>query len=122
MDEPRPIWRIVVAASALLALGVHLGAAPAPLRLLAVFWFVLVCPGMAFVRLLRLADPVAEGTLAVAVSLSVLALSSELLAVARLWSPTGLLAGLAGLTLVGAALPFGHRGRLRALWGQEVRP
>lgn len=118
MRGPRRLWTAVVVVSAGLALLVETTGAPTPLRVAVVFWFVGMCPGVAFVRLLRL-DPLAEVTLAVALSLSIAALASEGLALAHLWSPTGLLAGLAGLSLLGVSLPLYRR---RPHQHEESRP
>lgn len=124
MRGPRPVWRGAVVAAAMCALAVHLAGAPSAVRMLVVFSFLAICPGMAFVRLLRLADPLAEGTLAVALSVSLAALVSEGLAIAQLWSPTGSLALLAGLTAVGAALPLPspRPGQLHPTRYEEAQP
>ncbi|MGH3319526.1 MAG: hypothetical protein ACRDN9_04985 [Streptosporangiaceae bacterium] len=103
------MWPPVILASSALALAVDLAAAPTPLRMAAVFWFVGVCPGMALVRLLGLTDPVARLTLAVATSLSIAALAAEGMALAHLWSSTGLLAGLAGLSVAALAVSAHRR-------------
>src|SRR4051794_8382675 len=63
-------WPLVIAVSTLCAVAAALGGWEAPFRPALVLWFVLVCPGMALVRLLRLGEPVTEWTLAVALSVT----------------------------------------------------
>jgi flagellin-like protein len=66
---------------------------------LVVLWFVLVCPGIALVRLLRLEDPFAELTLAVAVSIALALVLSGVGLYAGLWSPTVTLCVLIAITV-----------------------
>lgn len=72
------------------------------LRPLIVLWFLLVCPGMALVRFLRLREPIAEWTLAIAVSLVLDALVASVQLYAGRWSPTLTLNILIGLCVAGA--------------------
>ncbi len=74
--------------AALLAQTLHL---PTPIRATLIFWFVLACPGLAWVGLLRLREPLAEFVLGVALSLVAATLASEALALIRLWSPAAIL-------------------------------
>jgi hypothetical protein len=63
------------------------GGIESPLRSLVVPSFLFVCPGMAFVRLLKIEEPVAELTLAVALSLALDALVAGTMLYAGMWSP-----------------------------------
>ncbi len=72
------------------------------LRPLIVLWFLLVCPGMALVRFLRLREPIAEWTLAIAVSLVLDALVASVQLYAGRWSPILSLSILIELCAVGA--------------------
>lgn len=67
-------------------------------------WFVLICPGMAFVRLLGLTHWLEEWVLAVALSLALSTLVPEVMLYTRLWSPNLSLLVLMALSAVGAGL------------------
>jgi hypothetical protein len=75
-----------------------------PLRPILVFGFLFVCPGMAFVQLLHLHQRFTEFILAVALSLTIVTLVSEMLVLMRLWSPLGSLLTIVIITLIGVAL------------------
>src|SRR5262245_14909782 len=96
---PSVAWPAVIVLSGLAAAAVTLVNVVEPLRSILVFWFLLVCPGMAFVRLLRLGQPVAEWTLAVALSLAIDALVAGTMAFFKIWSPVGGLLVLVVLSL-----------------------
>jgi hypothetical protein len=82
--------------------GIVTAASPLPpVRVAVVLPFLLVCPGMAVVRRLRLAEWWTELLLAVGVSIALDILLSSAMLYAGLWSPRMLLLGLAGLSLVG---------------------
>ena len=96
MSVRRVPWAAVVAVAAVVA--------PAAVRLPVVLVFLLLGPGMAFVPLLDLGDPVAELTVAVGISLAVdLAVALAML-YAGAWSPPATLVVLAAFALGGAAL------------------
>ena len=75
-----------------------------PLRVLLAFWFLLVCPGMAFVRLFHLHDILVEITLAIALSIAIDTLVAEFLVLTSTWSPLRALAIVGLISLVGVAL------------------
>ncbi len=89
------LWPAVAVASGALAVFADLGHLPVPLRPLLVAWFVAVCPGMAWVSLLRLRDRLSELVIGVATSLVVATLATEAMALAHRWSPSALLVALA---------------------------
>jgi hypothetical protein len=102
----------IVAAAALAAAAVAFAGAPEPLRAPVVLAFLALGPGMAFVPLLGLRDPVAELTLGLGVSLALDLVVAATMLYAGAWSPPASLAVLAGLALGGAALQYGRsRGR-----------
>jgi hypothetical protein len=80
--------------------------APQPLRALVVLSFLFLCPGMAFVRLLRLKDTWAEWTLAIALSLAIDALVAIFILYVGLWSPIWIFVVIAVLTLAGVLFQF----------------
>ena len=97
------IWPVVVLVSAAAVALLVLGDRTTPLRPFVALWFLLICPGMAFVRLLRLQDRLIELTLAVALSFAIDGLVSEILLYAGLWSFKLGLIVLIGLALLGIA-------------------
>jgi uncharacterized membrane protein len=99
MTAVRSRWPEIATESALLAGLLALSGVQSPVRVLVVLWFVLVCPGIALVRLLRLEDPFAELTLAVAVSITLALVLSGVGLYAGLWSPTVTLCVLIAITV-----------------------
>ena len=114
MSDRSRIWPVIVlgsAAAAALAAGGQLGQ---PITVLASLWFLLVIPGMAVVHPLRLGDPVAELSLAVALSLALDTLVASAFLYAGGWWPAGTLAVLIGIAAAGAAADLLGVGRRRA--------
>lgn len=102
----RSMWTwpaIIVASAVATGLAVMCGVSPA-VRVVLALWFLLVCPGMAVVRLLRIRDRSSEFALAVACSLGIESLLATTMVYAGLWSPLGGLALLVGITITGAIL------------------
>jgi hypothetical protein len=85
-----------------------------PGRPVIVLGFLIICPGMAWTRLLRLADPLVEWTLAVALSLAIAAVVAAVMVYGGVWNPGLGLLFIAGITLVGALLQVLRGPRVRA--------
>lgn len=64
------LWPSIIISSATSAGWLTYAAIESPIRPVIVFWFLLICPGMALMRWLRIQDTVAELMLAVALSLA----------------------------------------------------
>ena len=80
-----------------------------PLLILA---YLLICPGMAYIRLIGFQDQVTEWVLAVALSITMMTLFSEIMALTAYWS-TGLgVFVLIGLSWLGALWQIFHVQRL----------
>lgn len=77
---------------------------PGPLRAGLVLAFLVIGPGLAWARSLRLRDPIVLSTVAVALSLSLDALVACAMLYGGVWSPGAGFAVLAGLTLAGTAV------------------
>ena len=75
-----------------------------PLRPILIFWFLLICPGMAFVRLLQIQNPLSELTIAIAFSLALDTIIAEIMIYSGIWSPKLGLAALICISVVGALL------------------
>ena len=104
VTKPSNWWPLIILVSTGAAVLVEVGDMASPLRPAIIFWFFLVCPGMALVRLLRIADRAAELTVAVALSATLDAIVAETMVLAGRWSPEWALILLATLSVVGAVL------------------
>jgi len=102
--ERRVPWPPVVAAAALAAAVAALAGAPEPVRAPLVLAFLVLGPGMAFVPLLKLGDPVAEVTLGIGISLALDLVVAVAMLYAGAWSPETTLVVLVAIALGGAAL------------------
>lgn len=69
-----------------------------------VMWFLVMCPGMAWVRLLHFNQIIVELTLCITVGLSIDAIVVGLFLYGHFWSPPVMLITLSLFTLVGASL------------------
>lgn len=96
-------WPIVVIVSAALAEALTYHDVATPLRSVITMWFLLVCPGMAFVPLLQLREFLYELVLTVALSLALALIVATAVLYAGFWSPQLILGILIGLSLVGVA-------------------
>lgn len=101
----------VVAVAAVAAAGAALVGAPDAVRVPLVLGFLLIGPGMAFVPLLDLDDPVAQLTVALGVSLALDLVVAMAMLYAGAWSPVASLVVLAAIALAGAALQQARGGR-----------
>ena len=97
-------WPFIILISAAGAWLVYLTGAWLPLRVLVGLWFLAVCTGMPYVRLLRLGERLSEWTLAVALSLSIDACVAIVMSYARAWSPGTGLSILIAISLAGATM------------------
>jgi len=95
------LWPAVIFPSALAAGLVNFVIPGAMGRPIIVIWFLFVCPGMVVVRFFGLSEPIAEWTLAIALSLAIDAIVAGIQLYAGLWSPAGTLGILIGFCLVG---------------------
>ncbi len=109
----RFIWPLVILISAIIAGLLAASSYNAPIRMLVAFWFLLVCPGMAFVRLFAFKEKLAEWVLAIGLSIAIDVVVSEIAVVNRMWSLQGMVDVLIGLCFIGAFLqvlnPFQKR-------------
>jgi hypothetical protein len=100
----RWIWPGVILVSAVATSLFYFREIASPFRSITTLWFLLVCPGMAFVRLLRLETPYYEWTLAIIMSISIDAVIAGLLVYIQFWSIGLGLSILIALSLLGACL------------------
>lgn len=102
------LWPLIITGSAVAAAGMTLIPTLANLstglRLCVLIWFLGVCPGMAFVRLLRLSSANSEWMVAIALSLALNTLMAEFMLYIGRWSPQDIMALLINLSLIGVLL------------------
>lgn len=91
---------VLLAGAALLCGLVTVVPFPASVRAVIVVPFLLVCPGLAVVRLLGVGDPLAQVVLGVAASLGLEAAVAEMTLFAGAWSPVTVVRGFLALTIV----------------------
>jgi hypothetical protein len=96
-----PIIVCVSAASAMLVVTTDV---PQPLRSVVVFWFLLMCPGLAFVPLLRIKDRLKQWTLVITCSLVIDTLLAGAMLYSGRWAPWWALVILVALCIVGVSL------------------
>jgi uncharacterized membrane protein len=97
-----PAVTTAVVAASVCALAVALAAdAPPAVRGPLALWFLLACPGLALVPLLRLADPVARWTLIVSLSVALDLAVTLIMMYAGWWSSPAIFAVLAAISLAG---------------------
>ena len=104
MRGSRALWPALIAGSALVVVVAWLADLDSPLRIPIVLWFLLVCPGMAWARLLPLPDPYSQLSVAVALSVALEALTAGAFLYAGAWSAEAILAVVVALSLAGAAV------------------
>lgn len=104
------LWPYVVLLSTGAVGVVALGAVPVPLpvRTALGLWFILVCPGMALVRPLRLDNPLNEWMLAVVLSVSLATIVASVFLYAAAWSWPHILLVLMTVSSAGALVDLGR--------------
>ncbi len=100
----RFIWPLIIIFSSMVAGLLAASSYNAPIRMLFSFWFLLVCPGMAFSRLFRFKEKLAEWVVAIALSIAIDVIVSEIAVTNHLWSLQGMVDTLIFLCLVGVSL------------------
>lgn len=102
------LWPLIIVGSAIAVASVTfvpaLSNLSTGLRLCVTLWFLLICPGMAFIPLLRLSNASGEWTLAIAISLALDTLVAEFMLYTERWSPPSILLILICLSLIGLLL------------------
>ncbi len=97
-------WSLIIILSAIAVTLAIVANAGMPVRPLLVFWFLLVCPGMAFIQLMHIEERLIELVLAIALSIALDTVVAEIMALNKIWSFRAGLFVLICLSLFGAAL------------------
>ena len=104
---------MIITASGIAVVLATISSVPSPVRTVIAFWFLLVCPGMAFILLLDIDSPLVQVTLAIALSMALGTIVSEAMMFVNVWSPRLGLFILANVSLIGVILqgvqPMGAR-------------
>ncbi len=107
MTRATRLWPVIIISSTVAACLTAFVFPASPLRPALTLWFLLVCPGMAFVRLLGITPSYVEWMLGIALSLALNTLLSALMMYAHAWSWELALLLLAVLSVGGAVLQVG---------------
>ncbi|HSD84070.1 MAG TPA: hypothetical protein VLG46_09440 [Anaerolineae bacterium] len=97
-------WPIIIVTTGIVVALIVMANVRSPLRPILALGFLGIGPGMAFIRLLRLKERFAEFILAVALSLAIDTLVSEMLVLMRIWSLVGSVLAIVIISIVGAVL------------------
>jgi len=93
------LWSFIIVVSTIAVLITTSWGGSGISRPITAFWFILICPGMALVRLLHLDDVLVEVTLALGLSLALDALVATVILYSGRWSPRLILFLLAAVSL-----------------------
>jgi len=104
------MWPGIVAVSTAAIVVVTVLQIGPPLAPPVAFWFVFVCPGLPYVRLLDLRDPLNEFLLAIALSLSIESIVSLVLLWRSAWTSGRMLQVVIAITLLGVLLDADRTG------------
>ncbi len=111
MSRANRIWILVIIVSTIGVALTLVDDRATPVRAGLAFWFLLICPGMAYIHLLHLNDLLLELAFAVALSLVFDTILVIGMIYSGLWSPPGALVVLIGLTLIGLFIQL-----ISAIW------
>lgn len=104
MSFHRLTWPVACVTLSALAIFLVLFDANTVVRAPVVLTFLLICPGLAIVRFLRISDVATEWSIAVALSFSLDGLVALIQAYTTTWNPTTALLVLTGITLAAIAI------------------
>ena len=104
MSFHRLTWAVSCVTLSALAIVLVLFDANTVVRAPVVLTFLLLCPGLAIVRLIGISDVATEWSVAVALSFSLDGLVALIQAYTANWNPTGALLVLTGITLAAIAI------------------
>lgn len=97
-------WPLILIASGIAIGIIQMLDVEGPIRPLLAFWFLLICPGMAFVPLLKMKQALIELTTAIALSLTLNTIVAEIMIYTDTWSDDWAVAVLIAITIIGAVL------------------
>jgi uncharacterized membrane protein len=86
-----------------------------PFRAVMAFWFLLICPGMALVRFLRIGEPFAEVSIAIALSMAIDTIVAGTMLYAGAWSTSISLLVLIYISVGGAVIQLASHYRQAAI-------
>lgn len=104
MRQTQLLWVVILLLSTAGALLTIFELLPAGAQPWVVGWFLLLCPGMAFVRLLDLDNALVELVVALALSLTLDTMVAWLLVLGEFWQPRLAIVLLAALATIGIVL------------------
>lgn len=114
------LWPTIIVLSTVAAGGVTFVMPDTVVRPFILLWFLFVCPGMALVGFFRLEERIVEWILALALSLAIDAIVAGILIYAGMWSPTGILEILMGISLGGVMIQIGVQYLLHRVQAKQL--
>lgn len=98
------VYPLVILGSALVAMIAAAGLLPEPAQSLSIFWFLLMCPGLAYVPLFGFGPMILEFVIALGASFGLNTLVTLALVMAGAWSMQTALLIMLGITILGVCL------------------
>jgi hypothetical protein len=98
------LWPAVILVSTALAILSAAELLPEPIRVAGMFWFLLVCPGLAYVPLFNFGPPAIELLIALGASFAMNTLLTTALMLMNAWSMQSALLIMIGITMLGVLL------------------
>lgn len=103
------LWSVAILTWGLAATVAAVWGLPPPVRQVLVLGFLAICPGMAYMRVIRLDGVLTTWTLAFAVSIAIDSMVAAVMLYGGFWSPIAGLVAVVSLTAVGASLGWVRR-------------
>lgn len=102
--KPNWFWPVILTVSVATTAAVFFAESRLVFRPLLVLWFLLVCPGMAIVRIFDVQEPLLEWVLSSALSISLAGIITTIQIYTHNWSPGTALWILISITLAGVVI------------------
>lgn len=102
-------WPMLILASTAIVVIAAAGLLPLSVQGVAIFWFLLVCPGLAYVPLFRFGSPILEFVIALGVSFALNTMVTLGLVLINAWSMQVSLLIMVGITLLGVCMQLAQR-------------
>ncbi len=102
--NPKWFWPVILVVSAMGTGVLFFVDGHSPLRPFVVLWFLMVCPGMAVVRIFNVHEILLEWVLALSLSISLAGIISSIMIYTHIWSPGLGLGILITITVAGVVV------------------
>lgn len=103
------VWPALILISAAAAVLAAAGFLPEPIRIAAMFWFLLICPGLAYVPLFDFGPPALELLIALGASFALNTIVTLALVLITAWSMQAALVIMVGIAMVGVLMQLAQQ-------------